>query len=119
MAKSGRPLSIADAKAFKALADAYFAARDADGKPITLCGLCLALGISGRASLLNYEKRPEYSEVVKRAKLRIEAEYEARLHGPNATGAIFGLKNFGWTDKQELEHTGELVIKWQDKPEKS
>lgn len=33
-------------------------------------------------------------------------EYEQRLNTANsATGPIFALKNFGWTDKQEVDVT--------------
>ncbi len=30
-------------------------------------------------------------------------EYEKRLLDKNPTGAIFALKNFGWTDKQQVD----------------
>jgi len=37
----------------------------------------------------------------------VEAEYERRLHGNNVAGAIFALKNHGWSDKHELRHSGD------------
>ena len=38
-------------------------------------------------------------------------EYEKALHGRSPTGAIFALKNFGWTDKQDVELSGGVNIK--------
>jgi len=40
----------------------------------------------------------------------IENEYEKLLISNNTTGAIFALKNFGWTDKQEHELSGGVTI---------
>jgi hypothetical protein len=34
----------------------------------------------------------------------MEAHYESKLNGQYSSGAIFALKNFGWTDKQEISH---------------
>jgi hypothetical protein len=35
----------------------------------------------------------------------MEQIYEKRLNeSKNPTGAIFALKNFGWTDRQEIKH---------------
>ena len=39
----------------------------------------------------------------------VEAEYEARLSGNSPAGAIFALKNCGWSDKHEYEHSGEIT----------
>ena len=50
---------------------------------------------------------PELSskfEAIKNARTRIEQHYEELVQEGNS-GAIFALKNFGWSDKQETEHT--------------
>lgn len=72
----------------------------------TITGLALYLGFESRQSIYDYEKNGKFSYTVKRARLRIEHEYEKKLHGVNATGPIFALKNFGWRDQQNVEHTG-------------
>jgi hypothetical protein len=76
----------------------------------TITGLCIYLGFESRQSFYDYEAKPEFAYTVKRARLFIENEYEEMLNGGNTTGAIFALKNFGWTDKQEIdqktEHSG-------------
>lgn len=71
----------------------------------SITGLALFLGFDSRQSLYDYEKRPEYSYSIKRAKLEVEKNYEKYLLSQSATGAIFALKNFGWADKQEVDHT--------------
>lgn len=87
-------------------------------EPQTITGLALFLGFESRQSFYDYEKNDEYSYIIKRARLQIEVGYEVRLHGTNPTGAIFALKNMGWTDKQEIdqktEHSGSIAITWQD-----
>lgn len=74
-------------------------------EPPTITGLCLFLGFESRQSFYDYEKRSGFSYSVKRAKLRIEAEYEKSMQSArNATAHIFALKNLGWSDKQEHDH---------------
>lgn len=73
----------------------------------TITGLCLFLGFESRQSYHDYiERSPEFSYALKRARMRIENIYETFLSEKNsATGAIFALKNMGWADKQEIDHT--------------
>jgi hypothetical protein len=71
----------------------------------TICGLAFYIGFESRQSFYDYEKRPEFSYTIKRARLFIEKEYEEQLLIGNTTGAIFALKNMGWTDRQAIDHT--------------
>lgn len=73
----------------------------------TITGLALALGFESRQSMYDYEKKEAFSYTIKRARLEIENSYEQDIRNPDLTptGAIFALKNFGWSDKQELQHT--------------
>lgn len=77
--------------------------REAENPSIT--GLALYLGFESRQSIYDYEKSGEFSYTIKRARLKIESAYEQALLTRNSTGAIFALKNFGWTDKQEVVNT--------------
>ena len=72
---------------------------------ITICGLALFLGFSSRQSLLDYENRDEFSDIIKKARLRVEMNYEEMLTDGKPTGAIFALKNMGWHDKVENQHS--------------
>ena len=74
------------------------------GEPVTWTGLALYLGFSSRQSIDEYQKYEGFSDSVKRAKSLVEWHYEMRLCGSSPTGAIFALKNFGWVDKQEVDH---------------
>jgi hypothetical protein len=84
-----------------------------EGAPIeipvlTICGLALYLGFSTRKSLLDYDEKEEFVNIIKKAKTRIENNYEQNLQFPNPTGSIFALKNMGWSDKTEIEHSGNI-----------
>ena len=66
---------------------------------------------SSCSALDEYAQRPEFLNSVKKAKLRVEMEYEKALHSRNPSGPIFALKNFGWTDKQDVEVSGGVKVK--------
>lgn len=83
-------------------------------EPPTITGLTLHIGFASRQSFYDYEKDGEFAYALKRARLAIEKSYEISLRGNTAAGAIFALKNFGWSDKQEIdqktEHSGTVAF---------
>lgn len=75
-------------------------------EPATITGLALYLGFIDRRSFYDYEYRGVFSHVIKKARLRVEYNYEKRLDtSKNPAGQIFVLKNMGWRDEISLEHT--------------
>lgn len=65
-----------------------------NGKPPTLTGLALALGMSSRNELLEFSGSPKEQEYIKQAKLRIENFNEEKLFEKDfARSAIFNLTN--------------------------
>ena len=76
----------------------------------TITGLCLYCGFESRQSFYAYEDKKEFSYVIKKARTQIEQMYEENLQYGNTTGSIFALKNFGWVDKQEIEHSGNIEL---------
>lgn len=82
----------------------------------TITGLAVHLDTT-RLTLLDYENeivkrlpddvKHEISNTIKKAKQRVQAEYEQALFDRGkTTGAIFTLKNnFNWADKQEIVQT--------------
>ena len=74
---------------------------DREPEPATLSGLALALGFISIAELEAYERDGKFAHIIKKARLKVEAEYEKRLHYQSATGAIFFLKNLGWNEKPD------------------
>ena len=106
-----RPVKHKEAKEMQKLIDAYFSECEVNDKPPTVAGLAYTLDLT-RQGVLEYADKDEFSDTIKKAKLRIEANIEAGLmKGLNATGCIFNLKNnFGWKDKTELEHSGGIDL---------
>ncbi len=76
-------------------------------KPYTISGLCVYLDIC-RDTLIDYGKKNDYVDTVKRARARVESYVEeGMLSGELSTiGCIFNLKNnFGWVDKIDIAAT--------------
>ena len=85
--------------------------------PPSFSGLALAIGISPQ-TLRNYQQRDEYSDVVLQARAIIESYYEESLNSRNrATGAIFALKQLGWSDNIDLNLTTSGVVEVCHTPE--
>ncbi|RKY33850.1 MAG: hypothetical protein DRP78_07160 [Candidatus Omnitrophota bacterium] len=76
----------------------------------TISGLVLFLGFCDRASFFDYGHRELFSSTIKAARTRMALEYEKFLQSGLGSGAIFALKNFGWSDKQEIEHSGSMTL---------
>lgn len=100
--RGGRPPIIASPEEFDRLVEEHRELCAEQKIPVTFTGMALHLGFSSRRSFYDYQKRDGFSHSVKRARLLVEAEYESRLHGSNVAGAIFALKNMGWSDRQEF-----------------
>lgn len=84
-----------------------------DNTPILdLTGTGLALAVGSKQLLQDYEARPEFSDIIKEAKLIIENSYEHSLKKNGRAGDIFALKNYGWKDKQEIDmhHSGSISL---------
>ena len=109
MRRVGRARIIESPAEMGRLVEEYVAKCHEDGEPLTLTGMILHLGLSSRQSLDRYGDREEFSDSVRRAKLLIENQYERKLDGPRPAGAIFALKNMGWSDRQEVEFKGSLA----------
>ena len=99
--KGGRPPIWTDPKVLKKLVDNYF---DTEKRP-TLAGLACALDIS-RSTLYEYDKKDSFSYIIKKAREKVEKIYEdILLYGNRPTGVIFALKNMGWRDRRDIDHT--------------
>lgn len=97
-----RPLKFNDPEALQAKIDLYFEATlEQDW---TWTGLALALD-TDKEVLTSYKHRPDFSDSIKRAMLKVENGYEKDLKHHGRTGTIFALKNFDWKDRQETDIT--------------
>jgi len=82
-------------------------------RPLTVAGLCLALGLTSREGLDGYLKRPEFADLIRRAKLAIEAFTNEACFDKNASqGARFVLSAVhGYKTEKEVNHTGSVEVK--------
>ena len=101
MARIGRPFLHTNPSKIEEISDRFFKKCDKNKKPYTITGLALALNTS-RKTLMQWEGREDIGNAIKKGKDRCENYAEERLFMPNPTGAIFALKNFDWTDRQEF-----------------
>ena len=85
-----------------------------EDKPPTMAGLAYYTGVD-RQTLYNYKNKDEYFGTIKGFVDRILMTYEERSLTDSTAGLIFLLKNYGYSDKQEIDHTtkGESI---NDKP---
>lgn len=102
MAEVGRPPKWETVEQVQSLIDSYFA--DTPKEEWTITGLALSLDTT-RQTLLDYEHKDEFTDAIKKAKLKVENGYELDLKKSGRSGTIFALKNFDWRDKQEVDHT--------------
>lgn len=100
---AGRPLKFESAEEIEKIANEYFETTKPEEWTIT--GLALALDTT-RQTLVNYADKPEFVDTIKKLKTKVENQYEISLRKHGRSGDIFGLKNFGWTDKTEQEVYG-------------
>ena len=99
---------FSDVETLQSKIEEYFDLIKSEKIPPTITGLALHLGFADRRSIYEYEGKPQFTLAIKKARLRIERVYEQNLHGTAPTGSIFALKNFGWRDKHEVEHSGHI-----------
>lgn len=104
--KGGRPPKFTSVEQVQKLIDKYFKECDKKKKPYTITGLALALDTT-RDVIIDYEKKDEYSNTIKKAKQKCEQYSEEQLYRTSqVAGVIFSLKNnYGWKDKLEHDHT--------------
>ena len=81
---------------------------------ITITGIAHFLGFESRQSFYEYEKKPEFTYIIKRARLFIERFYEEQLQVGNTVGAIFALKNMGWADNRGVEFSGDIGMSFSE-----
>lgn len=101
----GRPATYDTPELMIQAIELYLKTCEAQNKKPTITRLALALGFESRQSFYDYEKKPEFSYIIKKARLEVEAGYEDGLREANPTGSIFALKNMGWKDKFETGFT--------------
>lgn len=77
------------------------------GKPPTIAGLAYYTGID-RQTIYNYSYKDEFFDTIKEFRDFVIMNYEELAIDKGNGGIVFLLKNYGYTDKQEVEHSGEM-----------
>ena len=105
---TGRPLLFKTPADLQRAVDHYFFNCDLTGEMPLITGLALALN-TNRATIKAYRERPDFTGILSRANAICEHHWERILYGGQTSAAapIFALKNYGWTDKQELQISGD------------
>ena len=100
----GRPPKYKTSKELQIQIDQYFDLPH-ESKPVTITGLILYCGFCSRQSFYDLQEKEEFTYTIKKARLRVTNHYEGLLQGNSVAGPIFALKNLGWSDRQEIDHT--------------
>jgi len=100
----GRPPKYKTALELQEKIQEYFDTLSETNK-ITITGLVLHCGFESRQAFYHLEQKDEFRYIIKRSRLKVENHYEKLLQGNMVAGPVFALKNMGWTDKQEIDHT--------------
>ena len=97
-----RPPKFKTPEEFDYMVELYVATCAEKNEPLTIPGLTLFLGFVDKSSLYHYQKREAFTASVKRARTLVEESTVQRSMGSNAAGAIFMLKNMGYSDRQNV-----------------
>jgi len=94
----GRPRIYNTAEEMELKINEYFNWCIDNKMEIAVNGLVLFLGFSHKSSLYEYHENEEFTDLIKKARTAVEMSYELDLRTFKFGGAVFALKNMGWTD---------------------
>lgn len=81
-----------------------------NGKPPTIAGLAYYTGID-RQTIYNYSVKDEFFGTIKEFRDWIMMNYEELAIDKGNGGIVFLLKNYGYTDKQDLSIDADVGLK--------
>lgn len=111
--KVGRGLAFKSVEELNSKLENYKEYLTKTGKPPTMAGLAYYLGID-RRTLYNYAEKDEFFHTIKNFRDWIMMTLEESAIEKGNGGIVFLLKNYGYTDQQNVDVTGgvDLHIKW-------
>lgn len=109
----GRPQVIKNVEELEEKVKRYQKYLKGANKPPTMAGLAYYLEID-RRTLYNYTKKDEFIPTIKKLKDWILMTLEESAIEKGNGGIVFLLKNYGYTDQQNVDLTGfvDLQVKW-------
>ena len=106
--QTGRTLKFGSPAALEEKINNYFKECDEQGRPYTIAGLAYFLDCD-RQTIYNYAIKDEFVGIIKRARGKILASFEERTVKEGKPGQIFIMKNYGYSDKLEIEAAKEVT----------
>lgn len=103
---AGQPPKFCTPEQLQECIDKYKKYLKENKKPPTIAGLAYYIGID-RKTIWNYKQKDEFFPTIKDFVDYILMTYEERGLTDSTAGLIFLLKNYGYTDKQEIDHTND------------
>ena len=116
MGKVGRPPKFKSTEEFQKKIDAYFKWADDNNHPYTITGLAVYLDCDREVISLD-ECKPDFYPLIKKARLKIQAENEEKtMTGKyNTAFMIFSFKNnYKWSDRQDINLSAEVNNPYKD-----
>ncbi len=112
---AGRPPLFKNKEELELKLDEYKQYLVESGKPPTIAGLAYYTGID-RQTIYNYSEKDEFFGTIKEFRSFVMMNYEELAIDKGNGGIVFLLKNYGYTDKQEVEHSGgvSIDVKWEE-----
>jgi hypothetical protein len=107
---AGRPRMYDNPAQFDEAVHAYYAmVVITPGEPLTLTGMCLFMGFSGRQAFENYASYPEFLDSVTRAKTLIQYGYEKTvlLTKNTAAARLLGAMDEYWNPTTKVQGIGD------------
>lgn len=105
----GRPPNFNNIEELQNCIDRYKEYLAETKAPPTMAGLACFTGID-RRTLYNYSKKDEYFPTIKKFVDEIMMSFEQIAIEKGNAGVIFLLKNYGYTDKQEIDMTSDIRV---------
>ena len=104
----GRPKAFKSVEEIEEKVKKYKEYLKNEEKPPTMAGLAYYLEIN-RQTLYNYSKKNEYFYAIKKYRDWVIMNLEELCITKGNGGTVFIAKNYGYTDKQEIEHSGDMI----------
>ena len=103
----GKPRKFKTVQELQKCLDAYKKYLTENNRPPTIAGLAYYTGVD-RHTIYNYEKQDEYFHTIKNFRDWVLMTYEEEAIVKGNGGIVFMLKNYGYTDRQDHNLTGDL-----------
>ena len=105
----GKPRKFETVQELQECLDAYKKYLTENNRPPTIAGLAYYTGVD-RHTIYNYEKQDEYFHTIKNFRDWVLMTYEEEAIVKGNGGIVFMLKNYGYTDRQDHNLTGDLGL---------